>query len=165
MHHLVELQHVTRTEFLRGLEGASDEDARRRVEPMNCISWIVGHMANQEYALFVAVPRGGQVEPRFAAFASSSDPSQPPLEEAMALWREAGEDADALLHAATEESLREVVSSSDAAAELPNLGTRIVRNIFHYWVHIGEISAIRQVLGHPSPPEFVNLHRWRYGSS
>ncbi len=48
MHELVQLHHLTRTEFLRGLNGVSDDDARRRLEPMNCISWIVGHLAHQE---------------------------------------------------------------------------------------------------------------------
>jgi hypothetical protein len=26
------------------LEGVSDEDARHRIMPMNCISWMVGHL-------------------------------------------------------------------------------------------------------------------------
>jgi hypothetical protein len=32
-----------RNELMRALEGVSDEEARRRFEPMNCISWMVGH--------------------------------------------------------------------------------------------------------------------------
>jgi uncharacterized damage-inducible protein DinB len=164
MHPLVEMQHVTRGEFLRGLEGLSDEDARRRMEPMNCISWIVGHVAHQERAFFVAWPRGEQPEARYGAFGYAAPPSQPSLEEAMALWREASEDADALLHSATEEGLRQLVLSPDPEVERENLGTRIVRNIFHYWAHVGEISAIRQVLGH-RPPDFVDLHGWSYGGA
>jgi hypothetical protein len=27
--------------------------------------------------------------------------------------------------------------------------------MYHYWFHIGEILAIRQILGHPRLPEFV----------
>jgi hypothetical protein len=26
---------------------------------------------------------------------------------------------------------------------------------YHYWFHIGEILAIRQILGHPKLPEYV----------
>lgn len=63
MHPLVEMQHVTRAEFLRGIEGLSDEDARRRVEPMNCISWLVGHVAWHEHVRFVAWPRITEPEP------------------------------------------------------------------------------------------------------
>ncbi|MCK4975393.1 MAG: DUF664 domain-containing protein, partial [Anaerolineales bacterium] len=42
-----------RTEFIRCLEGVTAEEAIHRVEPMNCLSWIVGHLANQEHRLWV----------------------------------------------------------------------------------------------------------------
>lgn len=171
MHPVVEMQHVTRKEFLRGLTAdrvagstgpLSDEDARRRIEPMNCISWIIGHMAHQEHAYFVAWPLGQDVEPQYGAFAYASPASQPPLEEVMALWRATCAGADVLLHAADEESLKKPIISPSPRVERDNLGTRITRNIFHYWSHIGEISAIRQMLGH-RPPEFVSMHDWSYG--
>jgi hypothetical protein len=163
MHLLVDMQHLTRKEFLRGLQGLSDEDARRRVEPMNSISWIIGHMACQERAFFVAWPQGRAAEPEYMAFGYGSPASQPTLEEVTALWRTASEAADELLHAVDEERLRQLVVPPDLDVERENLGTRIVRNIFHYWSHIGEISAIRQVLGHTSPPQFVNVHGWQFG--
>ena len=62
MHPLVEIQHLTRKELLRGLHGLSDEDARKRVEPMNCISWIIAHVAWQQHAFFVAWAQGKEVE-------------------------------------------------------------------------------------------------------
>jgi uncharacterized damage-inducible protein DinB len=164
MHQLAQLQHLTRREFLRGLEGVSDEDAGRRIEPMNCISWIIGHMASQEHAYFVAWPKGREREPEYAAFGWGSPPSQPSLEEVMTLWRATCEAADECLHAADEEGLRQPVAAPDATVEGENLGTRIVRNIFHYWCHIGEISAIRQMLGHERPPQFVDMHDWEYGT-
>jgi hypothetical protein len=162
MHQLAELQHLTRKEFLRGLEGVSDEDAGRRIEPMNCITWIIGHMASQEHAFFVAWPEGREREPEYAAFSWGSPPSQPSLEEVMRLWRATCEAADECLHAVNEEGLRQPVAAPDATVEGENLGTRIVRNIFHYWCHIGEISAIRQMLGHERPPQFVDVHDWEY---
>lgn len=162
MHSLVEMQHLTRAEFLRGLAGLSDRDARRRIEPMNCISWIIGHMACQEHAYFVAWPQGREAAIEYKTFAYGSPASQPTFEETMALWRAASEAADALLHAADEESLKQLIIAPDPRVERENLGTRITRNIFHYWSHIGEISAIRQILGH-RPPEFVDVHGWSYG--
>jgi uncharacterized damage-inducible protein DinB len=166
MHHLVEMQHLTRTEFLRGVQDISDEDARRRIEPMNCMSWIIGHVACQERVFFAAWPQGREAEPRYRAFAYGSPASQPPLDEVMALWEAACEAADELLHIADEESLRQLVvpPDPDPDARRENLGTLIVRNIFHYWSHMGEISAIRQMLGHPSPPQFATMHDWQYGA-
>jgi hypothetical protein len=36
-----------------------------------------------------------------------------------------------------------------------NLGTAMLRLTYHYWYHIGEVQAIRQMLGHHNLPEFV----------
>src|SRR5215831_20110105 len=47
-HPLITQLRFTRSEFKRGLLGLSDADARRRILPMNCISWNIGHMAWQE---------------------------------------------------------------------------------------------------------------------
>ena len=53
IHPLVAQLHFTRSEFLRSIEGVSEEDAVRRIMPMNCISWYVGHLANQEQFFWV----------------------------------------------------------------------------------------------------------------
>jgi hypothetical protein len=37
----------------------------------------------------------------------------------------------------------------------PKVGSLLLRVIYHYWYHIGEIMAIRQLLGHTNLPEFV----------
>ena len=47
-HPLVTQLRFARSEFVRCLEGVSDEDARHRIMPMNCISWMVGHLAAQD---------------------------------------------------------------------------------------------------------------------
>lgn len=36
-----------------------------------------------------------------------------------------------------------------------DIGTTLLRNIFHYWFHIGEAHAVRQMLGHADLPQFV----------
>jgi hypothetical protein len=35
------------------------------------------------------------------------------------------------------------------------VGTMLWRNIHHYWFHIGESQAVRQLLGHTNLPTFV----------
>jgi len=164
MHTLVDLQHLTRQEFLRGLRGVTDQDARKRVGPMNCISWTVGHMAWQEHQCFVAGPRGEELGADHKPFATGSPHSDPPFEEAMALWRATCDAADEWLHSATEDSMLEVLPAPILVRFGENAGTLLVRNIFHYWSHIGEISAIRQMLGHRAP-QFVDMHDWSYGGA
>ena len=47
-HPLVNQLRFTRSEWLRALEGVTEEDACKRLLPMNSIGWMVGHLAWQE---------------------------------------------------------------------------------------------------------------------
>ena len=158
MHTLVQMYYLTRKEFERNLRGLTDEDARKRIEPMNCISWIIAHVANQQHAFFVDWPQGKERDPRYRPYGYGSPASQPTLEEALSLWRDACQEADAWLQAATSEYLQKKSSNSP---EGESWGTLIVRCTFHTWCHLGEISSIRQILGH-KPPQFVNMHGWAF---
>jgi hypothetical protein len=160
MHTLVDMLYLSRREFERNLVDLKDEDARKRIEPMNCISWIIAHVACQHRAYFVDWPEGKSIDPRYAPYGYGSPPSQPPLDQAMKLWRDAVDESKAWLEAATDESLKEICQNSLANGE--NWGALLVRCIFHTWCHLGEISSVRQVLGH-KPPQFVNMHGWSYG--
>jgi hypothetical protein len=156
MHLLVQMLDLSRQEFDRNLTGLTDEDARRRVEPMNCISWIIAHVANQHRSLFVDWPAGRQDDPRYTPYGYGAPASQPPLEETLALWRDACRDSEPWLRSADEKTLRQVTPFFRE-----NMGALLVRCICHTWCHIGEISSIRQVLGH-KPPQFVDMHGWQY---
>jgi len=157
LHTLVQIQELTRKEFERGLEGVTDEDARKRIEPMNCISWIIGHVASQRYSYFVEWPKGQKADPKYRQFGFGNPASQPSLEEVMDLWQESCNEADAWLLTATNESLQSPALSPRGESG----GTLLVRHIAHTWFHLGELISIRQILGHQSP-QFVNMHDWSY---
>jgi hypothetical protein len=78
-HPLVKQLYFTRTEFQRTFRGLSEEDASRRIEPMNCISWNVGHLAWQEQRYFLSMGQGQlpfrEIDRLFASGAPSSTPS------------------------------------------------------------------------------------------
>ena len=40
-----------------------NEDAQRRLLPMNCISWMVGHLAHQEQFYWSYFPQGKLIRP------------------------------------------------------------------------------------------------------
>jgi len=63
-HPLITQLRFARSEFVRCLEGVSDEDSRNRLLPMNCISWMVGHLAAQEQEYFVFFPKGKVPHPQ-----------------------------------------------------------------------------------------------------
>jgi hypothetical protein len=44
-HPLVDQFRFTRSEWLRGLDGVTEEQGTLHFGQMNCISWIVGHLA------------------------------------------------------------------------------------------------------------------------
>ena len=154
-HLLVAQLRFARSEFVRGLEGVSEEDAVKRVMPMNCISWMVGHLANQEHRYWVIFARQKNLVPDLYELVGYGKPaSTPPLHEMWAAWRTVTAAADEYLDTLTPQDLLGHLLRDGKPIE-ENIGTLLLRNIYHYWVHTGEASAVRQMLGHPHPPEFV----------
>ncbi|MEZ4725584.1 MAG: DinB family protein [Caldilineaceae bacterium] len=47
-HPLVTQLRFTRSEWLRALDGVTEDEAQQRFAPMNSIGWIVGHLSWQE---------------------------------------------------------------------------------------------------------------------
>ena len=79
-HPLVDQLRFARAEFMRGFEGVSDEDARKRLGPMNCMSWNIAHLAYHEQAYFLNLIQGQVVVPEVIEWAGYGKPaSQPPL--------------------------------------------------------------------------------------
>ncbi len=155
-HPLVVQLRFTRSEFLRAIRGLSEADASRRILPMNCIAWNVGHLAWQEQRYFLTIGQGRTPLPEVAErFQVGAPASTPALREVLAAWRtitaEAGPWLDTL-------DVYGLLSQPGGRAGRPGpttLGNRLQRTIYHYWYHIGENLAIRQLLGHRRLPQFV----------
>jgi len=154
-HILVEQLRFARSELMRGLEGISAADACSRLYPMNCISWIVGHLANQEHTYWVRVAQHKDLYPELNALVGYGKPaSTPALDEMMAIWAAVTRAADVFLDTLTPEKLQGFMERNGKPVD-ESTGTLLLRNIYHYWYHIGEAMAIRQQLGHTSLPEYV----------
>ena len=154
-HPLVNQLRFARNEFVRGLEGVSEEDAIRRILPMNSISWMVGHLANQEHRYWVMLPQQKEVAPGLNELVGYGKPaSTPPLKEMWAVWRKVTAQADEYLATLTPEILQKKLLRDGKPVD-ESIGTLLLRNIYHYWFHSGEASAVRQMLGHTKLPEFV----------
>lgn len=155
IHPLIEQLHFTRREFERGLQGLSEMDARRRLLPMNCISWNVGHLAWQEQRYFLYYAQGQMLFPEVnTRFAYGAPASTPPLEEMLAAWHAITSAADPWLETRTSADFASnVVRNGETSRYI--YGSLLLRVIYHYWYHTGENMAIRQSLGHGDLPEFV----------
>ncbi len=166
-HLLVAQLRFARSELIRCLEGVSAEDAVKRLRPadsvgptdsvraMNCISWIVGHLAFQEQTYWVEVAQGQQIATGLGKLVGWGQPaSTPPLGDMWAAWRTVTAAADRYLETLTPETM--MTHFERPGKPVPeNVGTLLLRNIDHYWFHIGEAHAIRQMLGHQNLPDFV----------
>jgi DinB family protein len=143
MYNTTELAAVTVSEFRRGLEGLTAEEARVRHRKadgstMNAISWIVAHVAAQwDNAQAYALGReAGLLRP-------ASDGTPPPFDDALVRFDAA---TGWLGWIAATGDMR----MSRRHEERPyTAGTFLLRAVMHTWFHCGEINAIRQLLGHP----------------
>jgi hypothetical protein len=154
-HPLVAQLRFTRAEFRRGLKGVSDDDARIRLGPMNCLAWNVGHLAWQEQRYFLTHAQDRTPFPELAtAFAVGAPGTTPDLSETLAAWTAITRAADAWLDEQTSASLS-VTPVRRGRPMATTFGNRLQRTIYHYWFHNGENQAIRQQLGHAKLAQFV----------
>ena len=154
-HPLVSQLRFTRSEFMRAVKGISDKDARKRILPMNCISWNIGHLAWQEQRYFLYYGQGQMLLKEIDKnFAYGAPASTPPLDEVLSAWHAITRAADPWLDTLTSSTLQEHVISNGKQIDRI-YGNLLQRVIYHYWYHIGENLAIRQQLGHTRLPQFV----------
>ena len=155
IHPLVAQLRFARSEFARCLEGVSDADARQRLGPMNCISWSVGHMANQEDRYWVLAGQGQRLVPSLQELVGFGKPaSTPPLDEMWSAWRQITAAADPYLDTLTP-ALLQTHWEREGKRLAESVGTMLMRNIYHYWYHTGQVHAVREMLGHTGLPEYV----------
>ena len=154
-HPLVDQLRFARTEWLRALDGVPESDGVIRLEPMNSISWIVFHLAWHEQISFLTRLQGVTPVPEANEHGVNGQPaSAPPLAEALRAWLAVATAADPALDRFDTAALQAWLPNT-RQPETRLVGSTVQRVIYHYWVHIGEILAIRQILGHAAVPEFV----------
>ncbi len=155
-HPLVTQLKFARSEFVRCLQGVSKEDAVRRNEPMNCISWFVGHLAVQENFYWVYMAQEKSIQPSLNKLVGYGQPaSTPPFDEMWQSWEDITQTADKYLETITQGVLETNIMFDNGKTSRERIGTMLLRNYYHYWFHTGEVHAIRQMLGHNNLPEFV----------
>lgn len=168
MYHPIELFRFAVSEFRRGLEGLTDDEARVRLpkadgSQMNAISWTVGHIAG--HWLFVdAIATRRRRPSGLRRFGTDGDPTPPPLEEVRGLLDDAEARSDSWIAAAGSALLNTTHDIEIDPGE--NLGTRVMRAVLHTWFHNGEINAMRQQLGHPEIfflGDITEFLEWRPG--
>ncbi len=153
-HPLVDQLYFTRQEFLRGIEGVNDEDGRLRFEPLNSIGWIVGHLAWHEQLYWLKRAQGEILLPELNDLAFGKPASTPALSAMLAAWKKVTQKAEGYL-SRLDTNLLITFLVIDGKTSVQNLGTMLQRLIYHYWYHLGESQAVRQLLHHKDLPSYV----------
>ena len=154
-HPLVVQLRFTRSEFKRALEGLTDVDARKRLMPMNCISWNIGHLAWQEQRYWLTRLQHKVLLPELnEKFCFGCPALTPPLDDMWTAWRTIVDAADPFLDTLSTDDLQRTLVM-DGEPTIRTAGSFMQRVLYHYWYHTGESMAIRQMLGHTNLPDFV----------
>ena len=154
-HALVDQFRFTRSEWLRGLEGVTEEDGARHFGQMNCISWIVGHLTWHEQRSFLQRPQNIILFPSLnETFRYGAPMSTPSLKEMLETWQAVTKAADPYLDTLTTEILlTDLLLNGEPVGQ--TRGTVLRRITYHYWYHLGEILSIRKMIGGKDLPDFV----------
>ena len=153
-HPLILQLRFARSEFMRAVEGVTEAEAQQRFLPMNCISWTVGHLAWQEQRYWLTFSQQQTPVPQLNELVGYGRPaSTPPLAEMLAAWQRITQASNTFLDEMTSEKLQSPIIIPGWTTTTP--GSLLLRVIYHYWYHIGEIMAVRQQLGHADLPDFV----------
>lgn len=149
-HHLVRSVQNVRREFRRALEGVQVADLERRVAGLNSAAWMVGHLAWQEQGYWL-LPRGEPpVAEALQGFGRGVPDPMPPFERLWEWWEQVTALSDPWLETLDADDLREHLHGR-RLFEQENLGSLCMRVVGHYYLHIGQITAIRRFLGYPVP--------------
>lgn len=153
-HFLVLQLRFARAEWVRGVEDISAEDAGRQFESMNSIAWMVGHLAQHEQRFWLELTQGITLIDSVNAYGYGQPASNPPLADMWQAWHTITQAVDTYLDTLTvDDLLQHSMVNGQARAE--NIGTALGRSTYHYWYHLGEAMAIRQLLGHQNLAQFV----------
>src|ERR1041384_1652791 len=106
-HPLVDQFRFARSEWLRGLEGVTEEEGCQHLAKMNCISWTVGHLAWHEQRTWLTRPQNIILYPQLnELFAYGAPMNTPSFQEMLETWQTVTKAAEPFFGAMTTEALQ-----------------------------------------------------------
>jgi uncharacterized damage-inducible protein DinB len=155
-HPLILQLRFTRSEFARAFKGVTEEEAVQRPHGLNAIGWAVAHLTWQEQKYFLHYGQAELPYPDVDRVCRPGAPaSTPTLEEAQRVWREVTRRADPWLDDLDVAAMAAPYRKQDGSHGARIVGDLVQRTIYHYWFHLGQVVAVRRLLGHEKVPQFV----------
>ena len=161
LHPLVEQTQFVKQKWLDGHKKLSTDDGIKRMGHANSISWMVGHLAGFDQAVWLERPRGIVVSEAVKVCGYGQPASTPDLNEMLDAWHAIQEKVNEVQVELKSEDL--LVHPGPPGNQSPeNLGTLMLRQMWHYWYHLGEMQGIRQAMGHEKLPQYVGVIPAKY---
>ncbi|MFT7587268.1 MAG: hypothetical protein ACI9EW_003710, partial [Cellvibrionaceae bacterium] len=150
VHPLIEQMQFAKQKWLIGHDDLSAEEGGKRLGNANSIGWMVGHLAGFDQAVWLERPLGIVLNEAVKACGYGRPASTPDSDEMLAAWHAIQEHVNNVHKQLTADDLWICPGTSSE-----NLGTLILRQMWHYWYHLGEMQAVRQAMGHENLAQYV----------
>lgn len=115
---------------------------------------MVGHLAAFDQFAWVIMAQNETISEAVKACAFGKPTSTPTMDEMMADFHAIAKASDRYLETLTEDDMGTFLHFRGKSAR-ENIGTFLIRQTWHYWYHLGECQAVRQLLGHTDLLPFV----------
>jgi hypothetical protein len=156
-HPWVDQLRFVRGEWLRAFDGINDDEGFKRFGPINSLGWMMGHLAWHENICWNVRGQDVNPAPQLHDMVGNGKPaSTPRLGEMLEAWRLVTRTADAYLDALDNDKMLGYWERN-GKRHMESIGTSVQRVCYHYFFHIGESQAVRQLLGHTNLPSFVGM--------
>jgi hypothetical protein len=141
---------AARTDLLRAVDGLDDTHGALRLGGLNEGAWMVAHLAEQEQRCWLSAFGAPPVDPRLAAYRRDRPADVMPLSQAIDVWLRVAAATESVLLGLKEPELARRPPAADAATG-ETVGVMCVRVFGHYYLHIGQLTAVRRWLALPVP--------------
>lgn len=138
----------------------SDDDIKAVFKPINCIGWLIGHMALGNYQ-FLFKNIGNDIPEDAKLYGNGQPHSTPDRDLIINMWEDSADNLKNWIINVSDDDLINNMTGK-MKDEKVNLGTDLSRMMFHTWNHLGEIASVRQLLGKdPGNPGYGSWD-WRF---
>jgi hypothetical protein len=141
---------AARTDLLRAVDDLDDTHGALRLGGLNEAAWMVAHLAEQEQRYWLSAFREPPLAPELAAYRRGRPDEVMPLSRAIDTWLAVASVTEPLLLGLKETELaRPAPDPSVGPSE--HVGVMCLRVFGHYYLHIGQLTAVRRWVGLPVP--------------
>jgi hypothetical protein len=111
-------------------------------------------MAWHEQLYWLQRAQGIILIPEVMRYAKGEPQTSPCLEQVQTSWHTIIQATEGYLDTLTSDLLETHLQANGERAR-DNIGTYLMRMVYHYWFHLGEMQSIRQMIGHTELPVYV----------